>query len=507
MKGQVRSLGLYAIEWIETFLVHGPGDVQGKRIKLDDEFARFIIRAYELDGRGRRKVRRAFLSRAKGRAKSELAAMIECFEALGECRFDHWAQPGEVSDWGHVFEPGDPVGRQLTYAECLNVATEEGQAGNTYDAVLYMLHPETCSLELLDRFGELDVGLTRINLPDFRGIIEPATASNESKDGAKSTFVVADETHLWIPPGIGVNRLAKMHQTIVRNLLKRKEASGWMLETSTMYAEGEDSVAEGTHAYAGQAHKGSLLFDHQQASEKWDLFNRKERISALREAYGPAAAWMDLSAIADYWEDPQSSHAEFRRFWLNQPVPLSDPNLFDVVQWAGLEDREAPSPSRVVLVVDVSPDRKWSTIGMAGEVDGKVLVDCYPMPGTAGVANEVFELTQAQPIDEVCVTSGQARALEPDLAQLGVEYKRLSGSEMAAAFAAFREAVKAGSVVHKGRPELDVAIANVRTRKLSSGETEMVDRREVKVDVSPAVACSGAFYRFGLLKTPLPAIY
>jgi hypothetical protein len=37
---------------------------------------------------------------------------------------------------------------------------------------------------------------------------------------------------------------------MTRNLLKRKIASGWMLETSTMYAEGENSVAEGTHAYA-----------------------------------------------------------------------------------------------------------------------------------------------------------------------------------------------------------------------------------------------------------------
>jgi hypothetical protein len=31
---------------------------------------------------------------------------------------------------------------------------------------------------------------------------------------------------------------------------------------------------------------------------------------------------MDLEAIADYWDDPQVSEAEFRRFWLNQPVPL-----------------------------------------------------------------------------------------------------------------------------------------------------------------------------------------
>jgi hypothetical protein len=57
---------------------------------------------------------------------------------------------------------------------------------------------------------------------------------------------------------------------MTRNLLKRKIASGWMLETSTMYAEGEGSVAEGTHAYAKLAwpvaQDRSLLFDHRQAS-------------------------------------------------------------------------------------------------------------------------------------------------------------------------------------------------------------------------------------------------
>jgi hypothetical protein len=84
--------------------------------------------------------------------------MIECFEALGPCRFDHWAEPGEVSDWGYEYEEGEPVGKPLTYVEALNVATEEGQAGNTYDAVYYMLHPDTCSPELLAEFGRLDVG-------------------------------------------------------------------------------------------------------------------------------------------------------------------------------------------------------------------------------------------------------------------------------------------------------------------------------------------------------------
>ncbi len=514
MARKFRTLGLYAVAWIEHFLVHGPGDVQGQTIELDDEFAAFILKAYELDASGRRKVRRAFLSRAKGRSKSGLAAMIECFEALGECRFDHWAKPGEVSDWGYVYEPGEPVGRQLTYAECINVATEESQAGNTYDAVYYMLHPDTCSPEILDRFGALDVGLTRINLPDSRGSIEPVSAANESKDGGKSTFIVADETHLWLPPASGVFKLGKMHQTMVRNLLKRKEASGWMLETSTMYAEGESSVAEGTHDYAKSLaeagdRSGKLLFDHRQASESWNLQKRSERISALKEAYGPAAAWMDLDAIADYWDDPQASDAEFCRFFLNQPVSLSSPDdIFDVVKWSSppLLDRDVPPPDRAVLTIAVSPNRLWACIGVSGESpDGRTVVLCHSVRGMAAAAAKVNELYQTRDIAEVALAGAAAKPAIPHLVKLGVEFEELSGVHMGAACGAFQEAFKESALVHVGQPELDRAIANAKTRRV--GETEQWDRRDVKIDDSPLVAVSAALYRWGLQEAPIPAIY
>lgn len=501
---EFRTLGWYAVAWIEHFLVHGPGDVQGQPIVLDDEFATFILKAYQLDEVGARRVRRAFLSRSKGRSKSGVAAMIECFEALGECRFDHWAEPGEISDWGYEFEPGEPVGRPLTYVEALNVATEEGQAGNTYDAVYYMLHPETCSDALLDRFGRIDVGLTRVNLPESRGFIEPVTAANESKDGGKSTFIIADETHLWTPPMAGKHKLGKMHQTMVRNLLKRKVASGWMLETSTMYAEGEGSVAEGTHSYAkalaeAGRNDGKLLFDHRQAEDHWNLADRAERVKALTEAYGPAADWMDLEAIADYWDDPQASEREFRRFWLNQPVPLEDPNLFDIDRWRALKNADAAPPERVALAIAVSFDRRWATIGVAGELAGKTLVLCHPLRGLNQVASKVVELKASRNILEVRLVGAQAKTLAPDLVRAGIEFESITAVESGASCGAFQEAVKDGTVAHVGQPVLDKSIENAQTRRV--GESEQWDRRDQRFDDSPLVACSAAFYRWGVLQS------
>lgn len=134
-----RSLGYALADWCETFLVHGPGDVQGQPIDLDEEFLSFIVSAYEVDARGRRVFDEAFLSRSKGRAKSELAGMIVCAEFIGPCRFDHWATDGEISSWGYAYQLGEPVGRPVTYPFIRCMATEEGQAGNTYDNVAAML--------------------------------------------------------------------------------------------------------------------------------------------------------------------------------------------------------------------------------------------------------------------------------------------------------------------------------------------------------------------------------
>lgn len=480
---QYASLGFAAIDWIEHYLVHGPGDVQGQPIELDDEFAAFIIKAYEVHARGDRKVRRAFLSRSKGRSKSGLAAMLVCFEALGPARFDHWAEASEVSDWGYEYEEGEPVGKPLTYAEVLNVATEEGQAGNTYDAVHYMLDEDTCSENLLADFGKLDVGLTRVNLPNKRGFIEPVTSADTSKDGGKSTFIVADETHLWT-----LGRLKRLHGIMTRNLLKRKAASGWMLETSTMYAQGENSVAEGTHAYAKRAGDKTLLFDHRQASDKWDLAKRSDRLKALREAYGPASAWMNLEAIADSWDDPQVSEEDFRRYWLNQPVSTEAvvTDVFGAGHWiAGRgEVRHPEKPAAIGVAVSV--DRHHASIAAASllTADGEP-VYVAPVDRREGTAWLVAEVARIQTQHECAVLvdeKGPTSDLIDDLQRAGVRLTLLDLGGYADACAEFFDRVRSGALIHPGNEWLDAAVAGASWR--AAGERQVWGRRKSSSDVS-----------------------
>lgn len=454
------TLGWAAIDWIENFLVHGPGDVQGQQVELDDEFATFILKAYRVDPKtGARHVRRSFLSRAKGRSKSGLAAFIACFEALGPARFEHWAEPGEVSYWGYEYEPGEPVGAPLKYVEVLNVATEEGQAGNTYDGIYFMLHHDTCSAELMAEFGRIDVGLTRINLPDRRGFIEPVTSADTSKDGGKSTFIVADETHLWTLP-----RLHRLHGIMTRNLLKRKEASGWMLETSTMYAEGENSVAEGTHAYAESSSQSRkfLLFDHKQADDSWDLTKKSERVQALRQAYGPASAWMNLDAIADSWDDPQVTEGEFRRFWLNQPVPLVEAPPSVMPNWAVLASAE-PQPKIAAIGLAIDPDRVWASIGWAAEgfVNGLRHERLGPW-----FAPEVARIQSETGCMVVADRKGGVDTLSATLEEAGVDVTWATLDDYVAACADLYDAVDQMDLRHGNDDDLNAAVAAATWRKV-----------------------------------------
>jgi hypothetical protein len=308
------TLGDQVIDWIETFLVHGPGDIEGDEIAVDDEVALFICWLYRLHPpdhaqAGRRLVHRAILSRPKGRAKSEHAGELVCAEALGPVRFDHWAEPGEVSDWGYEYQPGEPVGRPVRspFIRCL--ATEEGQAGNTYDNVVVMLTQGRAAEEYGLRMGR-EVGLSRTFLPEG-GEIRPSSSGDASKDGGLETFSVADETHLYNSDG-----LRRMYRTVARNTGKRKEGEPLTLDTTTAWQPGERSIAE--QAAERYAHldtedavtRYGVLYDHRQGDVPKRFGDNRSLVKAMKPGYGPAAEWMDFERIVKIIRDAEDPEAE-----------------------------------------------------------------------------------------------------------------------------------------------------------------------------------------------------
>jgi hypothetical protein len=516
-----KSLGGLAWWWMETFCVHGPGDVQGEPVELDDELAGFILDAYALDEDGRRLYDSAFFSRAKGRAKSELAAFFVLFEAFAPCRFDRWAAGGETYTFKgetYVYEAGEPIGRSVTYPFIRCLATEESQAGNTYDNVYFNLTDGPLA-EGLPRDA---AGQTRVLLP-HGGEIVPSTASSASKDGGKETFAVFDETHLYTLPD-----LRQMYRTVRRNLGKRKAAQPWSLETSTMYAPGEESVAEKTHELAvhiveGKTRRSRLLFDHREAPADVDLSNEDEVKAALREVYGPFAEVMDLQRILDEIYDVRNPVSDSRRYFFNQRTSAEDAWLSHP-ELAAIADATKAIHDRDTVVLGFDGSRGSSRdVADSTVLVGIRLADAHLFevraweepPGIAGKAWEVPELEVDAEVDGTfrrlnvvgfyADPAGWSEPIARWSAKHGpklkvkrtandpIRWKTNQHTLWAETLKSFHDAIVQGKVTFDGSSVLTRHFLNARRRPTRSGMTISKEHPDSPNKVDGAVAATYAW--------------
>jgi hypothetical protein len=402
-----RGLGRLALWWIETFTLHGRGDGAGLPVRFGDEYAGFIMDCYALDAHGRRLYDTAFFSRPKGTNKSGVAAKLCLFEGLGPARFAGWAEGGETYTFlgvTYTYAAGEAMGRPVKNPLIRILATEEGQTGNTYEDVLYNLtdHEETGvhpPLLAMNGYG-MDARLSDIRLP-YGGRIVPSTAGNASKDGGLETFVVADETHLYTTP-----TLRSMYDTVRRNLAKRaKAAEPWLLETTTMYSPGSNSVAEATYDYAkliqeGHTRRKRLLFNHRWADLPLDDMTKVRKVkAAVIEALGeaadedangqPTAGWVNVDRYVDDAFDPRTRVADFYRFYLNDIVAAADAwlsvqDLNGVVVGSDeVHSQELETSSTVGAWRRLVGEREEITLGFDGSIDhdATALVGCRVSDG------------------------------------------------------------------------------------------------------------------------------
>lgn len=405
----MRSLGWLAVAWIEHFCRHGPGDVQGQPVVHGDEYTGFIVDCYALDENGRRLYDSGFLSRSKGTDKSGQGARFGLFEALGPCRFAGFARGGEVYEdpWGlgfrYVYEQGEPMGRPVNVPFVRIMATEETQTSNVFDSIYFNLTDEGCPLA---HVPGLDVGLGRVRLPDG-GEITPSTSGAASKDGGKETWVSFDESHLMTTP-----ELRRMYATVTRNLRKRKQtAETWYLETTTMYAAGENSVAERTFAEAQALAEGRkrgrhrLLYDHRWG-ECDDLSNEAALRAAIVDAYGDAMAFNDLDGIVDEFHDTRTDPTDSRRFFLNTATSAADAWL-TAPQWdgCGRPDLDLADGDLVCLGLDGSISHDATALVACRVPDGHLeLLGVWEAP--EGPDGDNWQ------VDRIAVDAALAQAME-----------------------------------------------------------------------------------------------
>jgi hypothetical protein len=337
------TLGPQVCDFVESYLVFGPGDLRGQPAKLDDEKRALIYRMYEVFPQGhpqagRRRFKRVALSLRKGSAKSEFAAWIAAVELH---------QDGPVRCDG--FDAyGRPVGMPVTDPYIPLVAyTEEQSDELVYGALRVILQYSP----LVDDF---DIGLERIMRAGGDGKAVSLASAPDARDGARTTMQVFDETHRFTLP-----RLKQAHRTMLANIPKRKLSDAWSLETTTAPAPGEGSVAEDTMDYARQVHDGKipdsrLFFFHRQAGDTHDLTTPAGIRAAVVEASGPVAEWSDIDGICEQWQDPTADRTYLERVWLNRLVRSAD-RAFDVQQWQSLAaPQEANEGDLITLGFDGS---------------------------------------------------------------------------------------------------------------------------------------------------------
>jgi phage terminase large subunit-like protein len=347
------TLGPQICDLLTERCVHGPGDLRGEPVRLDDEKRALVYRLYEVYPHGharagKRRFKRAVLQLRKGSAKTELAAWLAYVELHpdGPVRCDGFTRVG--SAWR-------PVGRPVRDPYIPMVAYTEQQTEDLAYAALYVMCSEGPDADLFD------VTLDRIRRIDGDGKAAALATAPDSNDGKLTTFQHFDETHRLKSP-----RQRETHQTMLANIPKRVLADPWSLETTTPYVPGELSVAEGTHEYAEQVAAGkvrdpALFFFYRWAPVRdgEDLSDPEQIRAAVREASGPALAqWEDfegqVDGIVSLYNQPDTDRSYWEQVWLARRV-ASARQAFDAKHWAdklARPDVRIPDGDPVVLGFD-----------------------------------------------------------------------------------------------------------------------------------------------------------
>lgn len=335
------SLGGQVVQFMHENLVFGPGDLLGQPLVLDEERQYFIWRFYEVFPKGhpragRRRHQRCVLSLPKGSAKTEFAALIAACEL-------HPEAPVRCVGWT---DAGDPIGGGVTDPYIPMIAVNEGQSDRlAYGALKAILEHENCPLR-----HDFICGLERIERKQGRGVAESLSNSPGPLDGARTTFAINDETHLWV-----LARMKQAHTVMQANLSKRLAADSWGLETTTAPEPGAGSVAEKAMEYArevaaGRARGNGFYYFHRQASEQHDLNTPAGALAAVKEAAGPSAAWRDLEKIVEQLDDPETDRAWWARVQCNMLVKGST-QAFDVLLWDALAVQREPVKPKTKITI------------------------------------------------------------------------------------------------------------------------------------------------------------
>lgn len=335
------SLGGQVVAFLKERAVHGPGDLKGQPLQLDDDWEYWLWRAYEHWPKGhpkagRRRFKRGAASVRKGASKTELMSLVTFVELHPESpvRFNGYLPDGSLRQGRPVVDPYIPL-----------LANTEKQVEELAYGALKVICEECPDADLFDASLDRIVRLNERGKADGKAL--PVATAPDSNDGGRTTFQGFDETHrLWLP-----NHKAAI-QTMESNLGKRFAQDPWSMSTTTAGEPGKGSQAEDDHFEAeaidrGEVKRPSLFYFHRQAGDGWDMDVFEDRVEAIREASGDQlAARTDLEELASRWDRPKADKTYLERVWTNrwtqQGAQAWDVKRFTDLKLARIIPRKAP---------------------------------------------------------------------------------------------------------------------------------------------------------------------
>lgn len=176
---------------------------------------------------------------------------------------------------------------------------------------------------------------------------------------------------------------------------------------------------------------------------------------------------------------------------------------FDVDAWWDLEDMEPDRPSPVAFAVEVSNDRKWSSIGLAGRrSDGSPHVEIVQAGrGTGWVAERLAQLqTDWKPVATLVNVAGPAGSLIPLLEAEKVKIVRVGNRDYSRSCALFADALDEERIHHAGQKQIAVALGVARKKWSTDHTTYQIVPSDETVDIAPLRAVTLAL--LGLEQNP-----
>lgn len=182
------------------------------------------------------------------------------------------------------------------------------------------------------------------------------------------------------------------------------------------------------------------------------------------------------------------------------PEYVIDPDL-----WSTMEHPEAKLGKKIALAIDMSPDRRWISIGAAARTTtGRVHVEVgyHQAPGPGVVRVLLSLIDRWDPCALVVDKMSPAYSLYPDLLAAGIEPEVTSAGDMVQACGGFYDDAVNDGLSHTGDPLLAAALEGATKRDMSGGGWAW--NRKANMTISPLVAATLAHWALKVYDLPKP---